>query len=138
MLDWRQDFAGELIVGDMYYDLAKLNHNLTINHEIVNKKLYNHSVDNCYILCNTTLIECKKVLKNLNNLLLDMPNIPHDSVPEGSSEEDNKIVSKHGEIISTNTLDHLEITKKYLIILDAIKASVPKFLNFLGAELNNK
>ena len=33
---------------------------------------------------------------------------------------------------------HLEITKKNLIILDAIKASVPKFLNFLGAELNSK
>ena len=32
---------------------------------------------------------------------------------------------------------HLEITKKNLIIHDAIKASVPKFLNFLGAELNN-
>ena len=32
---------------------------------------------------------------------------------------------------------HLEITKKNLIIFDAIKASVPKFLNFLGAELNN-
>ena len=33
---------------------------------------------------------------------------------------------------------HLEKTKKNLVILDAIKASVPKFLNFLGAELNNK
>ena len=33
---------------------------------------------------------------------------------------------------------HLEITKIYLVNLDAIKASVPKFLNFLGAELNNK
>ena len=33
---------------------------------------------------------------------------------------------------------HLEITKKNLIILDAIKASVPKFLNFLGAKLSNK
>ena len=32
---------------------------------------------------------------------------------------------------------HLERTKKNLVILDAIKASVPKFLNFLGAELNN-
>jgi len=32
---------------------------------------------------------------------------------------------------------HLEIAKKILVILDAIKASVPKFLNFLGAELNN-
>ena len=28
--------------------------------------------------------------------------------------------------------------QKKLVILDAIKASVPKFLNFLGAELNNK
>ena len=27
--------------------------------------------------------------------------------------------------------------QKNLVILDAIKASVPKFLNFLGAELNN-
>ena len=33
---------------------------------------------------------------------------------------------------------HLEITKKNLVVQDAIKASVPKFLNFLGAELNNK
>ena len=33
---------------------------------------------------------------------------------------------------------HLEKTKKNLVILDAIKASVPKFLNFLGAKLNNK
>ena len=33
---------------------------------------------------------------------------------------------------------HLEYPKKDLVILDAIKASVPKFLNFLGAELNNK
>ena len=28
--------------------------------------------------------------------------------------------------------------KKNLVTLDAIKASVPKFLNFLGAELNNQ
>ena len=34
---------------------------------------------------------------------------------------------------------HLEITKsKFGKVLDAIKASVPKFLNFLGAELNKK
>ena len=29
-------------------------------------------------------------------------------------------------------------SQKNLVILDAIKASVPKFLNFLGAELDNK
>ena len=32
----------------------------------------------------------------------------------------------------------LKQPKKFLVVLDAIKASVPKFLNFLGAELNNK
>ena len=41
-----------------------------------------------------------------------MPNIPDDSVPMGVSEEDNKVISQHGEIKTINTLDHLEITKK--------------------------
>ena len=62
LIDWRQDFGGDLEVGDLYYDLAKLNHNLTINHGIIEKGLYNPSPDNCYILCNSTLIECKKIL----------------------------------------------------------------------------
>ena len=34
-LDWRQDFAGNLEVGDVYYDLAKLLHGLIVNHKIV-------------------------------------------------------------------------------------------------------
>jgi len=62
LIDWRQDFAGDLEIGDIYYDLAKLNHNLTINHDIVNKNLFNSSPDNCYILTNSTLNECKKLL----------------------------------------------------------------------------
>ena len=64
LLDWRQDFGGNLSTGDIYYDLAKLNHNLLINHEIVNKKLYNHSNENCYIMCNSKLLDCKKILKD--------------------------------------------------------------------------
>ena len=28
LIDWRQDFANDLEIGDLYYDLAKLNHNL--------------------------------------------------------------------------------------------------------------
>ena len=62
LIDWRQDFAGDLEVGDIYYDLAKLNHNLTVNHDIVDQKLYNPSPDNCYILCNSTLLRCKELL----------------------------------------------------------------------------
>ena len=34
-LDWRQDFAGDLEVGDVYYDLAKLLHGLFVSHELI-------------------------------------------------------------------------------------------------------
>ena len=64
LIDWRQDFAGSLKGGDIYYDLAKLNHNLTVNHNIVSKKLFNDNADNCYILCNSTLMRCKEILKS--------------------------------------------------------------------------
>ena len=38
-LDWRQDFAGDLSIGDIYYDLAKLMHGLIVNHgTIVNNQ----------------------------------------------------------------------------------------------------
>ena len=46
----------------MYYDLAKLNHNLTVNHDLVNKNLFGSSPDNCYILTNSILNECKETL----------------------------------------------------------------------------
>ena len=36
LIDWRQDFSGDLKNGDIYYDLSKLNHNLVFNHEIIN------------------------------------------------------------------------------------------------------
>ncbi len=64
LLDWRQDFGGHLEIGDIYYDLAKLNHNLVVNHEIVNKNLFDHTEATCHILCNSTLISCKKILQN--------------------------------------------------------------------------
>tara|TARA_B100001027_G_scaffold31377_1_gene18859 strand:- start:555 stop:1802 length:1248 start_codon:yes stop_codon:yes gene_type:complete len=54
----------------------------------------------------------QEVMFSLNNLLLDIPNIPDESVPEGISEEENKVISQHGSIDSTNKLNHLEITKK--------------------------
>lgn len=34
-LDWRQDFGGELSMGDIYYDFAKLLHGLIISHELI-------------------------------------------------------------------------------------------------------
>jgi hypothetical protein len=62
LIDWRQDFAGNLEIGDLYYDLAKLNHNLSINHDIINKNLFDASPDNCYVLMNSKLTECQEIL----------------------------------------------------------------------------
>jgi choline kinase len=42
-LDWRQDFSGDLSVGDIYYDLAKLMHGLIINHGIIASNKFNAS-----------------------------------------------------------------------------------------------
>lgn len=39
-LDWRQEFAGSLSTGDVYYDLAKLLHGLIINHGLIARDLY--------------------------------------------------------------------------------------------------
>ena len=61
LIDWRQDFANDLEVGDIYYDLAKLNHNLMVNHDIVDKKLFGPTPNNCYILCNSNLIRCREI-----------------------------------------------------------------------------
>jgi aminoglycoside phosphotransferase (APT) family kinase protein len=66
LIDWRQDFGGNLNSGDMYYDLAKLNHSLVVNHEIVNQNLFkieiNENVIRCEILRKHELVECKEIL----------------------------------------------------------------------------
>ena len=35
-----------------------------VNHDIVDKKLYDSSPKNCHILCNSTLLRCKDLLHN--------------------------------------------------------------------------
>ena len=52
------------------------------------------------------------ILEKMNTFLLDIPNIPHASTPVGKNEDDNVVVRKHGDILSSNTVDHLDITSK--------------------------
>ncbi|QTE21290.1 serine--tRNA ligase [Polaribacter cellanae] len=54
----------------------------------------------------------------LQNLLYQIPNIPHASVKAGNSEEDNEEVFKEGMIpdLGKNALPHWELAKKYNII----------------------
>ena len=51
-----------------------------------------------------------KTLSHLNNFLLDIPNIPHQDVEPGNSEEDNKVIKTFGEVHKNDSIDHLEIT----------------------------
>ena len=41
LIDWRQDFAGNIEVGDLYYDLAKLYGGIIMNYDYIMKDLYN-------------------------------------------------------------------------------------------------
>jgi hypothetical protein len=67
LIDWRQDFGGQIKSGDIYYDLAKLNHSLIINHEIVNLNYFditlNENEAHCEIYRKHDLVESTKVLR---------------------------------------------------------------------------
>ena len=54
----------------------------------------------------------------LQDLLYKIPNVPHESVPTGNTDEDNQEVYKEGDIpmLSDNALPHWELAKKYNII----------------------
>ncbi len=51
LIDWREDFGGNFEFGDVYYDLAKLNHSLHINHGLVQNGDFFISTDNSEIKC---------------------------------------------------------------------------------------
>ena len=66
-IDWRQDFAGQIINGDVYYDLAKLNHNLHFNHDVVRNGGFTYKINECDevfvdLLCSHKLIKARKAL----------------------------------------------------------------------------
>ena len=52
----------------------------------------------------------QNLLADINNFLLDIPNIPRSDVPVGANEDNNVVIKKVGDIKSTNTRGHLEIT----------------------------
>ena len=54
----------------------------------------------------------------LQNKLVQIPNVPHESVPAGKSEEDNEIVSQEGELpnLGENAKPHWELVAEKNII----------------------
>ena len=80
----------------------------------------------------------KELKAKINDLLLELPNIPDESTPVGKGEEENVEVKRWGdEYISDNknVLPHWEIGEK-LGILDfqrAVKVAQSRFVNLVGA-----
>ena len=56
--------------------------------------------------------------ENLAKQLYNIPNLPHESVPDGRSAADNQIVYEHGELsqLPDDALPHWELIEKYDII----------------------
>lgn len=63
--------------------------------------------------------EMKSIEEKLLHTLYQIPNVPHEIVPEGNSDEDNVVLSEHGtikELPSDAKAPHWELIKQYDII----------------------
>lgn len=62
--------------------------------------------------------DLESIQKELNELILEVPNLPHPSVPPGKTAEDNEIVFEEGDIptLHEKAEPHWELAKKYDII----------------------
>ncbi len=61
----------------------------------------------------------KNLKTKIDNILLSLPNAPHDSVPHGKSEDDNEVIQnweKPFPNLGSSALPHWELAKKYNII----------------------
>ena len=59
-----------------------------------------------------------KIQEEIQEILYQIPNVPHPSVPKGNSDEDNEVVMTVGEIpeLGEYNLPHWELAKKYNLI----------------------
>lgn len=62
--------------------------------------------------------ELNQIVDELNRKLVELPNIPHRSVPTGRTEADNLFISAEGEmpVLPETALPHWELAAKYQII----------------------
>ena len=62
--------------------------------------------------------ELNTTAQELQQMLYQIPNLPHDLVPVGNSDEDNEEVFRHGAVpkLNSDAQPHWELAKKYDII----------------------
>lgn len=66
----------------------------------------------------TLKTEFSELEKKINEMLLNIPNVPNAMVPEGVSEDDNEVIFEKGDIpqFNFNALPHWDLATKYDII----------------------
>ena len=69
-------------------------------------------VDEINLSLKTKEEELNKLILELNDFLMGIPNIPDESVPVGKDENENVVIEQFGEILTSNKLDHLEISEE--------------------------
>ena len=69
-------------------------------------------VDEINLSLKTKEEELNKLSLELNDFLMGIPNIPDESVPVGKDENENVVIEQFGEILTSNKLDHLEISEE--------------------------
>ena len=62
--------------------------------------------------------QLNQISDELQDLLIHIPNVPHESVPNGKTPEDNKVVKEEGDIpkLHDGALPHWELAAKYDLI----------------------
>ena len=62
--------------------------------------------------------QLENIEKELHEELVLLPNLPHDSVPEGKTAEDNEVVRQGGEVpaLDSSAVPHWDLIKKYDLI----------------------
>ena len=70
LLDWRQDFAGNLDFGDLYYDLAKLYGGIILNYDLIKLNLFDYYEDKNQISIDfSQRYQSKQYIKILENYI---------------------------------------------------------------------
>lgn len=59
-----------------------------------------------------------KIDEELHDILVSLPNLPHETVPEGKTPEDNEVIKQGGNTpdLSAHNLPHWDIAEKYNLI----------------------
>jgi seryl-tRNA synthetase len=63
-------------------------------------------------------VEMAEVEQQLQNLIVQLPNLPHDLVPKGKTPEENEVVKQAGTtpVLPTGALAHWDLIKKYNLV----------------------